>query len=185
MNQGFPGTYAQNGDCVISKCQIRSTDSAGPAFGKVVVSNFDAAGDFSDAAVSVAASVNPTMSQGVAGSFVGIAVREVMTQVATYSPAQPLTPLIQTYSPGLIADVIERGDVTVIVKDPQTAGYKRGQKVYLRIALNGTYPTAAVGDLETAADGGNTIQITNAFLSNGVVDGNSVTTITLLSRNTP
>lgn len=185
MNQGFPGTYAENGDCVINKYVIRSTDSAGPAFGKVVVNNFDAAGDASDAAVSMAASVTPTMSQGVAGTIIGIAVREVKTQISTYNPAQPLTPLIQTYAPGDVADVLERGTVSAIVKDPQAAGYKKGQKVYLRTVLNGTYPSAVVGDLETAADGGNTVQITNAFLANGVVDANSVTGVTLLSRNTP
>lgn len=183
MNQGFPGTYSQNGDCVIRPWTILSTDSAGPAFGKVVVMNFDTAGTASDAAVSVGKAVNPTMSQGAAGAVIGIAVREVLTQIATYNPAQPLTPLIQTYSPGSSCDVLERGAVTVIVKDPQAAGYKQGQKVYLRIALNGGFPSAAVGDLETAADGVNTIQLTNMFLTNGVVDSNSVTSITVLSRN--
>jgi hypothetical protein len=132
MNQGFPGTYSQNGDCVIASYIIRSTDSAGPAFGKVVVSNFDAAGDASDAAVSMAAGATPTMAAAIAGSVIGIAVREVLTQVATYNPATPLTPLIQTYAPGAPCDVIERGSVTVVVKDPQAAGYKRNQKVFLR-----------------------------------------------------
>jgi hypothetical protein len=51
--------------------------------------------------------------------------------------------------------------------------------------VNGAFPSAAVGDLETAADAGKTVEMTNMFLTNGVVDANSVTSITLISRNTP
>lgn len=186
MNQGYPGTYSRNGDCVIKNYLVLSTDSAGPAFGKAVVLNQNATGGaVSDAAVSMANGHTPVMTQGANYCFVGIAVREVMTQVASYVSAQPLTPLIQSYAPGQMCDVLERGAISVVLKDPQAVGYVAGGKVYLRTVLNGTYPSAAVGDLETAADGSNTIQITNAFISTGVVDANSVTEIVLLNRNTP
>jgi len=186
MNNGFPGSFSRNGDSIVNSRQVKASDSAGPAFGAAVVLNPDSTGGtFSDAAVSVANGTNPTMSQGVAGSFVGFAVREVFTLLATNFIGAPQLPAIQTYAPGQPCDVLERGACVTVVKDPQAAGYKSGQKVYLRIALNGAFPSAKVGDLETAADGVNTIQLTNVFMTTGVVDANSVLEVTVLSRNTP
>lgn len=186
MNQGFPGTYSRNGSNITRAYQVLSTDSAGPAFGRAVVLNpSNTGGTVSDAAVSVANGHVPVMTQGANYQFVGIAVREVLTQLATTYPAAPTLPAVQTYAPGQMCDVLEWGAISVIVKDQQSIGFAAGAKVYLRTVLNGTYPTALVGDFETAADGGNTIQLTNVFLSTGVVDANNVTEVTLLSRNAP
>ena len=185
MNLGFPGTYSRNGDCIITPRQVKSTDSAGPKFGAAVVLIQDSTnGKWSDAAVAMAGGVTPTMTQGTNGCFAGFAVREVKT-LLSYNTTQPITPLIQGYAPGDIADVIERGSVTVVVKDPQSAGYKAGQSVYLRTVVNGAFPSAAVGDLETAADAGKTVQLTNVYMQSGLVDANSVVEVTIQSRNTP
>jgi hypothetical protein len=186
MNQGFPGTYSRNGDCVITSRLVKSTDSAGPKFGAAVVLNQDATGGtYSDAAVSKANGNSPVMTQGANFAFVGFAVREVFTMLPTTFVAQPQLPAIQAYTPGQPCDVLERGAMSVVVKDPQAAGYVAGGSVFLRTVLNGAFPSAAVGDLETAADGGKTIALTNVYLTTGVVDANSVTEVTVLSRNTP
>lgn len=183
MNQGFPGTYSRNGDCVIKNYLVTAADSAGPAFGNaVVLIPNNTGGTVTDAAVAVAAGHTPTMAPGVNYTFVGFAVREVLTQVSSYVPATPLTPLIQTYAPGQMCDVIERGSVTVVIANPSAAAVLAGGKVYLRIA---TGTGTVIGAIEPAADGGNTIQLTNCFFSTGVVDGNLVTEVVLLNRNTP
>lgn len=186
LNSGFPGTYSRNGDCIINSRPVLSTDSAGPKFGAAVVLNQDSTGGtVSDAAVSVANGHTPVMTQGAPYAFVGFAVREVLTLLTSTFVASPQLPAIQAYVPGQPCDVLERGAISVVVKDPAAAGYISGGKVYLRTALNGAIPSAVVGDLETAADGGNTIQLTNVFLGPGPVDANSVTEVTVLSRNTP
>jgi hypothetical protein len=186
MNNGFPGTFSRNGKNRTRAFQVLSTDSAGPAFGNAVVLNQNnTGGTISDAAISIGNGHTPVMTQGANYAFVGFAVREVLTQVATYNPAQPLTPLIQTYAPGQTADILEEGSMTRVVTDPQVAGYKSGQSVYLRVTTNGSYPSAAVGDIETAADGAHTIQLTNVFMTTGIVDANNVVELTILVQNTP
>jgi hypothetical protein len=186
MNNGYPGTFARNGDCVVKSYLVLSTDSAGPAFGAAVVLNQDSTGGtISDAAVAKAAGHTPVMTQGANFAFVGFAIREVFTLLPTSFAAQPQVPAIQAYAPGQPCDVLERGSIVVIVKDPQAAGYKAGQSVFLRTVLNGAFPSAKVGDLETAADGGNTVQLTNVYMSTGVADANSVVEVTVLNRNTP
>src|ERR1044071_2383474 len=105
LNLGYLGTFSRNGDCVITPRQVTPTDSAGPAFGAaVVLIQNNTNGTYSDAAVAVANSVTPTMTQGTNGAFAGFAVREVRT-LLSFSVAQPLTPVVQKYAPGDIADV--------------------------------------------------------------------------------
>lgn len=183
MNQGYPGTYSRNGDCVIKSYQVLSTDSAGPSFGNAVVLNpSSTGGTVSDAAVSIGNGHTPVMTQGTNYTFVGFAVREVLTQIAAYGSAQPLTPLIQAYSPGQMCDVLERGAITVAIQNPQSSTVNSGGNVYLRISSGlGT----VIGAIEPAADGAHTLQLTNTFFSTGVVDGNGVTEVVLLNRNTP
>jgi hypothetical protein len=186
MNNGFPGSFSRNGDCIITSRIVKATDSAGPKFGAAVVLNQDATGGtYSDAAVSKANGNTPVMTQGANFSFVGFAVREVFTLLTSTFVATPQLPAVQAYAPGQPCDVLERGSIAVVVKDPQAAGYVAGGKVYLRTVVNGAFPSAAVGDLETAADGGNTIQLTNVFLQTGLADANSVVEVTVLARNTP
>lgn len=185
MNVGYPGQYSRNGDCVITAAQVRSTDTTLPNFGDAALLNFDAAGDVSSAQQSIANAVNPTMTQGTAGCFMGVFAREVKTLVS-YVP-QPGSPaVLGGYSAGQIADIIERGAVTVEIQNPASTTIKKGGPVYLRYSANvGT----VLGAFEPAADAGHSIQITNAFFTTGVVstdaNGNLVAEITLLSRNTP
>lgn len=185
MGLGYPGTYARNGDCIIEARLITPTDGVGPAFGNAVVLIQNSTGGyFSDAAAAITAGVTPVMTQGTNGCFAGFAVREVQTLVS-YAATQPITPLVQTYAPGQPCDVLLRGNISVVVKDPQAAGYVAGGKVYLRVSTNGTFPSAAVGDLEPAADGVHTIQLTNVYLATGLADANSVTEVSVITRNIP
>jgi hypothetical protein len=185
MSVGFPGQYSRNGDCVITSGQVRSTDTVTPNFGDAAVLNFDTANDVSSAQQAIANAVPPTMSQGVASSFMGVFAREVKT--LTSFVAQPgAVAVLAGYAAGQQADIIERGAVTVQIQNPSSTAIKKGGKVYLRlVAGTGT----VLGAFEPAADGGNTIQITNAFFTTGLTstdaNGNLVAEITLLSRNTP
>src|SRR6185437_8925582 len=108
MNNGFPGTFSRNGDCVVKEYPVLSTDSAGPKFGAAVVLNQDSTGGtISDAAVSMANGHTPVMTQGANYAFVGFAVREVFTLLATNFIGAPKTPAIQAYAPGQPCDVLE------------------------------------------------------------------------------
>lgn len=187
MNQGFPGGFARNGDCVISAKMARSTDAAGPNFGDWVVLNQDSTGGtVSSIAQSVANGRIPVTTDGTNYQVIGVAVREVKTNLG-YAVTQPITPLLGSYSPGEMCDVLERGAISLTVTNPQNTAnaYVANAKTYLRIALNGAYPAAKVGDLEISADGGNTIQLPYAFLTTGVVDSNYVAEVTIKYRPAP
>jgi hypothetical protein len=112
---------------------------------------------------------------GTAATFAGVAVREVK-QTTDYLSADG------SYDPGQPCDVIERGSVTVVcnVGNPTAGG-----PVYVRIAANAGIPTGVVGGFEAAADGTNTVQITNAKWKTGKKDANNVTELTILTRNNP
>ena len=128
MNVGYPGQYSRNGDCVITAAPVRSTDTTTPNFGDAAVLNFDAAGDVSSAQQAIANSVTPTMTQGTAGCFMGVFAREVKTLVS-YVP-QPGSPaVLGGYSAGQIADIIERGAVTVEIQNPASTTIKKGGPV--------------------------------------------------------
>lgn len=110
-----------------------------------------------------------------ADQFAGVAVREVK-QSTDYFSAQG------EYSPGQPCDVLERGSSTVTC---QLGTPTAGGAVYVRIALNGTYPNAVIGGFEAAADSTNTIQITNAKWKTGELDANNVAELTITQRLNP
>ena len=107
--------------------------------------------------------------------FAGVAAREVK-QSTDYFAAQG------EYLPGQPCDVIERGSVTVTcnVGTPVAGG-----AVYVRIAANAGIPTGVVGGFEAAADGTNTIQLTNVMWKTGKIDANKVAEVTILTRVNP
>jgi hypothetical protein len=185
MNVGYPGQYSRNGDCIIANHPVRSTDTTTPNFGDAAVMNYDAAGDVSSAQQSIANSVNPTMTQATAGCFMGVFAREVKTLVS-YVPQPGSSAVLGGYSAGQIADIIERGNVTVQIQNPAPTTIKPFGPVYLRYSANvGT----VLGAFEPAADAGHSIQLTNCFFTTGLVttdaNGNLVAEICILSRNTP
>lgn len=180
MNYGYPGSFSRNGDCIIRNRLVNPADSSGPNFGKVVVLIPNATGGYvSDLAVFIAASGTFSMS-----NFGGFASREIKS-FESYAVGAGAGPSVGNYAPNAPCDYIERGSISLVVKDPQAAGYAAGGKIYARVSTNGSFPSAAVGDLETASDSSHTVQITNAFLDTGLVDANSVCEVTLVTRNLP
>ncbi|GAB6170557.1 hypothetical protein JCM15765_03840 [Paradesulfitobacterium aromaticivorans] len=162
MNLGYPGSFARNGDCIIMNRLVKATDAAGPAFGDPAVLNTDNTYSKFGAA-------------NVSADLAGIAVREVKQTADYYSSAG-------VYNPGEPCDVIERGNVAVLcnVGTPTAGG-----KVYVRITANVAIPAGVVGGLEAAADGVNTLELTNCKWATGKIDSNNVAELSILTRNKP
>jgi len=157
FNHGYPGTISRLGD-EISRTRPLKEGSADLYFGDPVVLNTD--GTFEKFGDS-----------HTAAQFAGVAMRRVkgatqyLSQSAYYTSLEP-------------TDVLERGGVTVNVNvgTPTIGG-----PVYIRVAANASIPAGVVGGFEAAADGANTVQITNAKWST-LKDANGVAELTILTR---
>lgn len=127
----------------------------------------------SNAAYAIGSAV---AAQNTFAQFAGIAVREV--KQATSYLNQPFGSA--QYNPGDPCDVLQQGSVIVTcnVGTPTANG-----PVYVRVALNGSIPAGVIGGFEAAADGSNTVQITNARWKTGLIDANNSCELTLLTRN--
>ncbi len=162
MNYGYPGSFARNGDCVIMPRPVKSTDAVGPSFGDPVVLNTD----------------NTYSKFGAAGTlalFAGVAVREVK-QASVYAATGGV------YAPGTSCDVLERGNISVVcnVGTPTSGG-----AVYIRTVANGAIPAGIVGGFEAAADGTNSILMTNCNWATGLKDANNLSELCIKNRNNP
>lgn len=162
---GYPGSVSRTPDCVIESKPV-AANSANIAFGKPVVLNTD--NTFSA----------PTSVALTAANFAGVAVAEVKQQL-TYSVGQDVTQG-GYYAAEQPADVIQRGIVSVYVAyGTPTAG----GAVYVRTVLNGTFPDEVVGDFRTAADGGNTVQLTNCSWNTNLIDAQGVAELKIKTIN--
>jgi hypothetical protein len=182
MNQGFVGSYSRNGDCIIMARQVVPADADPILFGDAVflinTINATTGGAYSSTQSLITGGViTPVMGgAGTNGSFAGVAVREVKTNL-TYPTTNP--PL-GNYAQGTWADVLERGSIIVQCNYGTPAP---GGIVYLRTALNGAIPAGVIGGFEATADGGNSFQITNAEWTTGIKDSNNNCEITMRIRN--
>jgi hypothetical protein len=165
LNLGYAGNVSRSQDAVITNRIVKPSDTEGPSFGDPVVLNSD--NTFSKFGAT-----------GTAATFAGIAVREVKQATVFGSGANGNG----VYNPGEPCDVLERGTATVIcrVGTPTASG-----NVYVRIAENAAIPDGVVGGFEAAADGANTIQLTNVKWKTGKMDANRIAEITILTRNNP
>lgn len=111
-------------------------------------------------------------SSSTAESFAGVAARRVKTAISY--PNQGLG----QYDHGDTCDILERGSVTVYcaIGDPKPTG-----AVYVRTALNASFPNAFVGGFEAAADGSNTVLLTNAKWGT-TKDANNIAELVILTR---
>lgn len=174
MGIGYPGTYSRNsGGLVITAKFVRVADTNNINFGDAAFLNKDSTGGTFSSGLTIGAGIT-------LAAFAGIAVREVLT-MATYQPS----PTLGAYLPGQSCDVIELGNVVVNIRNVSAATVQAGGAVYIRKAA-GT--DTVIGALEPAADGGNTVQLTNCQFTTGLtsldVNSNIIAEITLLSRNT-
>jgi hypothetical protein len=175
MGLGFLGQFARNGDYVVRGDRpVQSTDAAGPTFGQPCC--FNASNDtVSSVPQFIANSGTPSMS-----NFAGFAVREVKT-METFIQSGNSAPTVGGYAPGQACDIIKRGNVIVQFQAASSSSAQAGGAVYLRISTNGTYPSAVVGGIESAADGAHTIQLTNCQFFTGLIDSNNLVEIEMLT----
>jgi hypothetical protein len=180
MGLGYPGTYSRNGDCVIAARLVKSTDTNNINFGDAVFLNKDSTGGTFSSGAQIAGAIT-------AAAFAGIAVREVNTNVSAYTPQLTLG----AYLPGQYAEALERGSVTVNIRNVASTAIQAGGQVYVRKT---TGNDTVVGALEPTSgaggnDGGNLVALTGVLFTTGLTstdaNGNIVTEITLLSRNNP
>jgi hypothetical protein len=153
MFHGYAGSFSRQPDTIID------THPAGGAiaFGGAVV--------YSNGAV-----VTPGAS-ATAADFVGVAVRE--TKSATNYLDQNEGSYVQYDA----VPVLKRGCVNVICQNGTPA---LDGTVYVRVAENASIPGAVVGGFEAAADGANSVALTNAKWKGGK-DGNGVAEIRILT----
>jgi hypothetical protein len=186
MGLGYPGSYSRNGDCIIEARPVLSTDATGPNFGDAVVLVQDSTGGtFSAAAIAKGNGHATVMTQGANYCFAGVAVREVKT-LKSFVVQPNASATLAGYAPSEICDVLVRGTVVVEIQNPSAAAIVAGGSVFLRmVAGTGT----VIGAFEPAADGGNTVQLTNCYFTTGVTsvdaNGNTIAEITIINRNIP
>ncbi|MGO4496413.1 hypothetical protein AB4114_11005 [Paenibacillus sp. 2RAB27] len=163
LNFGYPGNVSRSLDAVIDNRVVKTTDTVGIAFGEPAILNSDN-------------SYSRFGATGTAATFAGIAVRNVKQATVFANNVNG------SYAPGDPCDVIGRGSVTVTcnVGTPTPAG-----GVYVRITANGAIPAGIVGGFEAAADGANTILLTNIKWTTGKLDANRTAEVTILSRINP
>lgn len=156
MTHGYAGSYARQPD------MIANTRPAGAeiVFGAALM--YDASG-----------AVVPMGEGGTAEGFVGVAAREVKSALSYLEQS------VGSYAKGEAVTVFQRGAINVKCASgtPQLGG-----KVYVRIAANESIPTAVVGGFEAAADGVNTVELTNCQWA-GPADANGVAELRILTMN--
>ena len=156
MPNGFAGSYARQPDMIVN---------TRPAGGEILFGaplQYDANGN----AVQMGAS-------STAANFVGVAARELKSSL-TY-----LDQSAGQYASGEAVSVFQRGAINVLC---QKGAPKLGGNVYVRIAANESYPTAAIGGFEAEADSGKTVELTNCQWA-GAADANGVTELRILTMN--
>jgi hypothetical protein len=153
MFHGYAGSFSRQPDTIID------THPAGGniAFGAAVV--------YTDGAVTVPGDA------ATAADFVGVAVREVK------SATNYLNQNEGSYVQYDAVPVLKRGCVNVICQNGNPA---LDGTVYVRIKANASLPNAVVGGFEAAADGANSIALTNAKWK-GAKDGNGVAEIRIMT----
>jgi hypothetical protein len=157
MNSGYPGTYAQTPDSIITPRAVNSASAAIP-FGNAVILNDDF-------------SVTLFGATGTAARFAGVAVREVKTQGGTFTTPN----LAGQYNPSECASILERGPVQVSCMNGTPVA---SSSVYLRTVYNATYPNAPVGGFEAASDSTNSVAIPNCKWGSGL-DANKTATLVI------
>ena len=154
MFHGYAGSYSRQPDTIID-----SHPAAGPiAFGQGVV-------------YAENGSVAVPGESATAAQFVGVACREVK------SATSYLDQNVGSYVQFDAVPVIKRGCVNVICQSGTPA---LDGAVYLRVKANVSKPDAVVGGFEAAADGTNTVALTNVKWK-GAADANGVAEIRIMT----
>lgn len=157
---GFAGNVAQNPESLIETSVVDAA-SADIPFGHAVITG-------------ATKGVQKAGATTAMTNFVGVAASQVQ-------PPDSYTNQNAggSYAANEAVPVCKRGSVSVkcLVGTPARFG-----KVYLRLTANSAIPTGVVGGFEAAADGSNTVEITNAKWGSGK-DANHVATLILNTAN--
>lgn len=175
LNLGYPGNVSRIGERVIASRQVLLTTPNAINFGDTVVIVADSVGGTYQSVKDFIA----TPGTMTAARFAGVAVRNVKTMLQFIAWGNTQSALYGQYAPGQMAEVLERGSITVKINNG-TPVSQAG--VFLRTVYNASIPAGVVGGLEAVADGANTIALTNVVFRTGVLDANGCAEITLLSR---
>lgn len=178
INEGFVGNISNEGYSLRTPRTVNPADTLNIDFGETLVLNLN--NTYSSVATFIAGSGTVT-----ANTPLGIAAANIKT-----NPTFPLNGSNDvftpggTYTPGQVCDGLVQGIIDVFCRVGTPTG--AGGTVYIRVALNGTFPAGVVGGLEAVADGGNTVALTNIKWKTGVSKGgNSVYQVTILQRQIP
>ncbi len=180
---GFPGKISRLGERVVRAAQVLSTTPNNINFGDPVVIIPTSGGG--DTIVSVKDYVGTGTGQQsgtmTAAKLAGFAIAEVETMLTF--PGTLTAPTNQNgyYAPGLMAEFLERGSLTVTINNGTPAS--QGQ-VYVRVTANASFPNGVVGGLEASVSdsSSNCIALTGVVFRTGVLDSNNNAEITILSR---
>ena len=153
MFHGYAGSFSRQPDTIID------THPAGGAIA------------FGGPVVDSGGAVTAPGASATADDFVGVAVRE--TKSATNYLDQNEGSYVQYDA----VPVLKRGCVNVICQNGTPA---LDGTVYVRVAENASIPGAVVGGFEAAADGANSVALTNAKWKGGK-DGNGVAEIRIMT----
>jgi hypothetical protein len=153
MRMGYAGSMTRSSDAVV----VNRVNVGGLVFGAAVQLNPD----------NTVSALNESSTDE---RFLGFAVRIVKQQ-------QDIHETLGNYRDGELTDVMVRGSMAVHFRG--AGAPTAGGAVYIRTALNPALPGAQVGDVESAPDGANSIQVTNArFTTGSASDGLVEVTIT-------
>ena len=165
LNYGYAGNVARTPDCIIEPKTANESNTANILFGQPVEILAD----------NTVKNASDTLT---ADNFLGVAVAEVK-QFQSYSPTQNSTQQ-GFYAPLDTVDVVKRGTVSVKCVAGTPAPLTG---VYVRTVLNVAFPDEVVGDFRAAADGSNTIQLTNCAWQTGRMDANNITELLIKTIN--
>lgn len=175
LNLGFLGNVSRLGERVIAARPVKANTPNPINFGDGVVIVPDATGGTYQSIADFIAGAGTF----TATSLAGVAVRNVKTNLLYIGLGNVQTPQIGQYAPGSIAEILERGSITVKINNGTPASQG---PVFVRKTANGAIPAGVVGGFEAVADGTNTVQLTGVVFRTGVLDANGVAEITLLTR---
>lgn len=165
LNFGYAGNVSRQSYSEIEAHPVNASSAAVP-FGSAVILNSDNSVSLADATITAA-------------NFAGIAVAEVK-QMTIYPTTTGSTG--GSYAASRPCDVLKRGIATVTLGSRATTP-TAGGAVYIRTVLNGTYPSAQIGDFEAASDSTNSVQLTNCVWNTGKVDANNIVELKIKGVN--
>lgn len=146
-NIGFPGNISRQGERVVTARQfVPFTSSNNLNFGDPAVIIPNTEGGYYDSVADYVADAEANIAL-LAQFGIGMAIREVKTQLTYPYNSAPGVQQTGYYSNGQMAEVLERGNATVLLTAGTPTG--PGNQVYTRHVLNSSnVPAGFIGDWE-------------------------------------